>query len=247
MKPKIDQFSKQAVTYKKFRPTYPSNLYGYILDFVGERKACWDCGTGNGQVASVLAAHFEQVYATDISQKQIDQATLHSKIEYSIQSAEQTNFPDQTFDLIAVAQALHWFDHPAFELEVKRVAKPGAILATWGYNLLRINPQINALLDYFYKSTVGPYWHPRRKHVDNSYTDISFDLEPIAVTNEFSITVHWNLDQVQGYFNSWSSVQNYLIKNPGENPVDQLIADLKPRWKDQQIQFPLFLNLWRVG
>lgn len=39
-----------------------------------EQKNSWDCGTGNGQVACELAKIFENVFATDISQAQIDNA-----------------------------------------------------------------------------------------------------------------------------------------------------------------------------
>lgn len=74
MKDSKDLFSDQSKLYAKFRPTYPSLLYDWILDLIPGRTCAWDCGTGNGQVALRLASHFEQVIATDISQKQIDQA-----------------------------------------------------------------------------------------------------------------------------------------------------------------------------
>ena len=32
----------------------------------------WDCGTGNGQVAKILAGFFNEVQATDISQNQLE-------------------------------------------------------------------------------------------------------------------------------------------------------------------------------
>ncbi|MGZ8558369.1 MAG: methyltransferase domain-containing protein [Chitinophagaceae bacterium] len=67
------------------------------------------------------------MFATDISQQQIENAVQYDNIIYSVQPAEQTNFKNGSFDLIAVAQALHGFRFDDFYKEVNRVANPGAI------------------------------------------------------------------------------------------------------------------------
>ena len=69
-----DLFSKQAATYAQFRPNYPDDLFDFILQNVDNKQIAWDCATGNGQAAKVLAPHFDKIYATDISQKQLDNA-----------------------------------------------------------------------------------------------------------------------------------------------------------------------------
>ena len=40
---------------------------------------------------------------------------------------------NDTVDLVTVAQALHWYDMDRFNKEVKRVLKPGGVLAAYGY------------------------------------------------------------------------------------------------------------------
>lgn len=69
MKEIIDNFSNQFEIYKNYRPIYPDKLYDAILPFVKEKEQCWDCGTGNGQVALKLSNYFNKVYAKDISEK----------------------------------------------------------------------------------------------------------------------------------------------------------------------------------
>ena len=69
-----DLFSKQSDLYAKYRPTYPKELYDYIVSFVKEKDVAWDCATGNGQAAGVLANYFKKVIATDISAAQIERA-----------------------------------------------------------------------------------------------------------------------------------------------------------------------------
>jgi len=100
-----DLFSEQSKLYAQFRPTYPQELFDYILQFVEERKIARDCATGNGQAATVLAEHFEKVEASDISEAQISNAVKRENIEYHICPAEATPFSNDSFDLITVAQA----------------------------------------------------------------------------------------------------------------------------------------------
>src|SRR4028119_14246 len=115
-----DNFSALADQYSTFRPTYPIELYQYLMSLVRNRDAAWDCGTGNGQVAQELANYFTKVYATDISEAQIKNAVRKETIIYKVERAEKTSFSDNMFDLITVAQAIHWFDFDSFYGEVNR-------------------------------------------------------------------------------------------------------------------------------
>jgi ubiquinone/menaquinone biosynthesis C-methylase UbiE len=215
------------------------------MRFVVARNAAWDCATGNGQAAVLLAEHFELVQATDISEKQIANAQRHPRISYSIASGENSLFPDQSFDLITVAQAYHWFNFEAFESEAKRVLKPDGILAVWGYGLITCDDDsLNNLIKFFYENVVDPYWDPERKYVDEHYRTIPFPFDELP-GKEFFIEQSWNLDDLSGYFNTWSSVQHF-IADKGFNPVDELKSDLQKVWPAKEtllFQFPLFLRL----
>src|SRR5664279_4773068 len=101
-----DNFSKQSDLYSRFRPGYPGKLFDFLLPLVPDKKTAWDCGTGNGQVATKLAQYFNEVYATDLSSAQIKNAEKKGNIFYSVENAEATLFPDDKFDLITVAQAI---------------------------------------------------------------------------------------------------------------------------------------------
>lgn len=129
-----DHFSGHAANYRAFRPTYPPELFAFLASVVPRRELVWDCGTGNGQAAVVLAEHFARVFATDASAEQIANAEPHPKVEYAVAPAEKCPLPDASADLITVAQALHWFDHDRFFAEVRRVCKPGAVFAATCYS-----------------------------------------------------------------------------------------------------------------
>src|SRR5258706_5142103 len=127
-----DLFSSHASQYAAFRPTFPEELYDFVFSQVKNFDAAWDAGTGNGQVARDLSKKFKNVFATDISQKQIENAARAENICYSL-AGETTSFPENSLDLICVAQAIHWFDRDKFYADVTRVAKSKATIAVWGY------------------------------------------------------------------------------------------------------------------
>ena len=252
MKASQDNFSTQAHTYKKFRPTYPPGVYDELLRVTEglPRYRAWDCGTGNGQVAVELAKHYEQVIATDISQNQIDHAAIAPNIYYKLERAEQTSFPDDHFDLITVGQALHWFDFEAFEQEVRRVGRDGGVICVWGYGLLRINALINVHIDHFYTEIIGSYWNAERRHVDRAYESIPFNFPTIPMREDLAIEVKWTRDQFEGYLNSWSSVQHYIRQHAGENPVTGFISELASVWSADQVQairFPIFIKAGKIN
>ena len=141
-----DNFSRQANIYAKFRPSYPAELYEYLYSRCKNFENAWDCGTGNGQVATQLAQRFTQVYATDISQEQLHHAKPIDNVEYRATSAENSSLKDSCIDLITVAQAIHWFDFEKFFEEAGRIARKECILAYWAYDLPKIEAEIDEVL-----------------------------------------------------------------------------------------------------
>ncbi|MEJ5993587.1 class I SAM-dependent methyltransferase [Pedobacter sp. Du54] len=242
-----DNFSAQSSKYAKFRPTYPKALYDFLLHQVDQKQRAWDCATGNGQVAVELAKHFETVYATDISAKQLGEAPQLPNIHYKVEAAEHTDFGDHQFDLITVAQAIHWFNFEDFFLEVKRLLKPNGVFATFGYGLMKISPEIDTLVYHLYETILGSYWDTERKHIENGYLNIPFPFEEIE-SPRFEIITDWNFDQLIGYLETWSSLQHY-IKAKDKNPIEFVFEGLKKAWGEQQIRsihFPLILKVFKI-
>jgi ubiquinone/menaquinone biosynthesis C-methylase UbiE len=244
---KKDLFSAQAESYAAFRPAYPDELYQFIFNRVANRTNAWDCGTGNGQVAQVLCRHFENVDATDISSKQLEYAYRAKNITYQVCEAENTPFLESQFDLITVAQALHWFDFDRFYTEVRRVARHKGIVAVWGYTLCLVNNVIDECILDFYSNIVGPYWDAERRHIENEYRDIPFPFSA-EVFPEFFTKTEWTLGELVGFIRTWSATQKY-IREKKEDPVNGLIQELMPMWnpeKKKQIRFPIFGRLGTV-
>jgi SAM-dependent methyltransferase len=148
-----------------------------------------------------------------------------------------------------VAQALHWFDFERFYREVRRVAKPGGVLAAISYGEVRVEGAPDKVVSHFYHDIIGPFWPPERRYVDEGYRTVPFPFEEIEAT-AFAMQIDWNLEQLKGYLGTWSAVKEYEIKN-GKNPMDLVGAELQAAWSDpemlRRVSWPLSLRIGRVG
>lgn len=238
-----DNFSKQAATYAKFRPTYPRALYDFIFQHTSRFESAWDCGTGNGQVAQALATRFTRVYASDISTGQLARAPVLPNVQYALAPAENSGAPDADFDLVVVGQAVHWFDFERFYAEIDRVLHPNGLFVLFGYGLLRFNDVVlDAQIEYFYRDIVGPYWDAERQYIDDAYESLPFPYEKIVCPN-FDMHFEWEFEQLIGFLQSWSAVQHYE-KRHLSNPLEPLIDDFKVKWgseKTKTVHFPIFI------
>ncbi len=153
---------------------------------------------------------------------------------------------DSSVDLLTVAVAVHWFDFEKFYAEVKRVLKPGGIIAVWCYHIPTITPQVNAILEKYYKEILKGYWPERFHFVDERYKTLPFPFDKIK-SPEFEMTTEWNLDQLTGFLNSWSATKNYL-KATGQNPIAGIWDELNFAWGDQNLKRYLYWLLHiRIG
>lgn len=239
-----DLFSDKSEAYERYRPLYPKELVGYIESLVPRSSVVWDCGAGTGQMTRLLAPHFSRIEATDISAQQLDEAPMLPNVSYSVQSAEKTTFADHSFDLIVVAQAIHWFDFDQFYREVRRVLKPNGKLVITGYGLVRIDPLINQEIDAFYHS-IKNYWDPERRFLDDRYQTIPFPFYELD-TPSFSYEVSWNLDHFIQYLATWSAVKKMAQKSK-TGALEEFKSCLQPLWNASKVvTFPTLLRVGRL-
>ncbi len=243
-----DNFSAHSDAYARYRPVYPDAFFTYLQTLLQGRNNAWDCATGNGQAAQKLAPLFQQVYATDISQAQLNNALPAPNIRYSLHPAEATNFPADFFDLVLVAQAVHWFDFERFYAEVNRTAKPAAPIVIIGYGKLEAAPELDAIINHFYVNIVGPYWDKERRYLDEAYRTIPFPFEEIPPPS-FTMRHRWTLAHLTGYLQTWSAVKHYQNKT-GNNPLDLITDELQAAWGGEEkrmINFPLLLQIGKIN
>jgi len=227
-----DLFGGHAKLYALARPTYPDSLYDYLSNLCVHTNKVWDCATGNGQAAIPLAQRFRQVMATDINAQQIEAAKQASNIHYSVASAESTEFESNTFDMVCVAQALHWFDYEKFWPEVDRVLVAGGVFAAWGYDWTRIDFDVDFLLQENLVEPLKNFWNPKAKLLWGGYQAETVAFPYVAIESpQFTIELNWNLEQLFNYFLSWSALQAYIKQN-GTGLIENAKQQVMKKWGD---------------
>lgn len=242
-----DHFSSQSAAYAQYRPHYPAALFDWLADQAPTRTLAWDVATGNGQAALALAERFAAVVATEPSAAQLAKHVVRPNIDYRQEAAERASLADGSADLITVAQALHWFELPAFMAEAARVLRPGGVLAVWCYALFSCTPAIDALLGDFYHAGVGAYWPPERRWLEQGYAGLALPFPAIAAP-QLEMAQDWDLDALLGYLRTWSATQRYK-EDRGEDPLPALRARLETQWGDvrqrRRVVWPLTLHACR--
>jgi hypothetical protein len=241
-----DHFSGHAADYSRYRPVYPHALFEYLASIAPARERAWDCATGNGQAARVLAELFTEVVATDASSEQLALAPTHPRVAYRREPAEATSLEAASCDLVTVAQALHWLRWDEFYAEVRRTARPGAILAAWTYPLMRVDDRIDDILRTFHDETVGEYWPPERVLVDSGYAGIPFPFGELEAP-AFEMCCEWTAAQALGYVETWSAVRRFR-RARGRDPLAEVASDLEAAWGrgPRAVRWPLTLLIGLV-
>ncbi|HEX7802058.1 MAG TPA: class I SAM-dependent methyltransferase [Pseudoxanthomonas sp.] len=243
-----DHFSQVADAYANWRPTYPDALFDAITAVVPANASVWEPGCGSGQATCGLAVRFAQVFATDPSAAQIEQHWAKegevANVRVAVEPGEATSLADRSVGLVAVAQALHWFDRARFFAECERVLQPGGVLAAWTYQDMVFSEDLAPVAAAF-RTQIEPYWPSERAQVDAGYADYAWPF-PALPAPALWLTAEWNLPQLLGYLGSLSATARCRTAT-GRDPVQDHADALASAWGDPQreraMRWPLILHL----
>ncbi|MGB5760299.1 MAG: class I SAM-dependent methyltransferase [Acidimicrobiales bacterium] len=123
-------FSTDARRYDSARPAYHPELVQRFVDDFGAGRVL-EIAAGTGIFTGQLATHGIDIVA--IEPVEAMRAALTNNVpsvEVRTGTAEHLPIENASVDVVAVAQAFHWFDHlPALD-EIHRVLQPGGHLVT---------------------------------------------------------------------------------------------------------------------
>ncbi len=247
-RPETPDFSGVAKEYASSRPGYPTDLFDWLATTVKKHDRAWDVATGSGQAAWGLVEHFDQIVATDVSPAQLQHARPHPRIDYRVAPAEQSGLPAESVDLVVVAAAIHWFDLPRFYEEVRRVIRPGGVLAAWTYHVAYVSPPLDDILLPFYRDVVSSYFPEGARLVDVRYTGLELPGTELC-TPSFNVSMRWTPAQVLSFIRTWSGVQAFIAAN-NEDPLTKLVGPIEAAFGGsdavREISWPLYVRAARL-
>ncbi|WP_244472625.1 SAM-dependent methyltransferase [Methylobacterium sp. Leaf89] len=174
-----------------------------LADAAPGQYVALDCTCGTGQLSVLLADRFEHVIAADASAAQVAPARPHARVAYSVAPAERSGQP------AARAASCRSRRQPTgsnFRPSTPR-CDGSRILALITYWVLHIDDAaIDAVTQRFYGGTLGPYWPPKRRHVEDGYRMLPFPFPAVAMP-ELAIRLSWGRSELIGYTETWSAVR----------------------------------------
>ena len=236
----IATFDLHSEQYARYRPQYPDMLFRWLQAAAPNHLRVWDCATGTGQAAGKLALLFDRVDACDINHSQLEAAERLANVFYLECPVEQSPYGDAVFDLITVAQSLHWFDFPRFWPQVERTLKPGGVFAAWGYDWFQVSPEVDDAMRFF-RAIIEPFWSSCSQLLWDGYRNVGMPL-PALDAPRYQITMQWNLEQLLGYLNTWSATK-LCVQSLGGHVLNDARQRLARGWGDastvQRVVMPL--------
>ena len=126
----VDYFTRVKADY----------LIDLIADHSGDPKkvSVLDVGCGVGNYHKLIVDRVGMVTGVDVSESCIEVAKKHNpQVNYQAYEGERLPFPDATFDVAFTVCVMHHVppaQWPLFTTEMKRVLKPGGMVAVFEHN-----------------------------------------------------------------------------------------------------------------
>lgn len=199
-------FGKTAADYGKHRAGFPAEFFDR-LEAMGTLQAgtrTLDLGTGTGTVARSLAQRGCESIGLDRSAPLMEEARRIDReagvtVEYVEAAAEDTGFPEASFDLVIAGQCWHWFDRRRAASEARRIVKPGGHLVIAHFDWIPLPDNVADLTEKLIEKH-NPKWklgggigiHPR------NLTDMALAGFHLLETFSFDLDVPYSHEAWRG-------------------------------------------------
>ena len=248
-----------ATAYGLFRPVYPLSVSQIILSYMDSNhcsgyEQAVDVCCGSGQSTMLLSPLFKNVCGYDNSPAQISQAkskheTAEGNVTFEIGDAHFLPVESSSVDLLTCAMGWHWLAPEMFYSEAKRVLKPKGCIAVYGYNMkVRDNTLVGSLIETFVMELIQKECvNEQALGTLNEYKDLILPFSKTQRIN-FHLPQRVSIDQLFGFFESFSSYRAYCNKFPENDFLEILRKEFEysGQWSGDTVQeftYPGFMIL----
>ena len=146
-----ERFGRRVESYVRSRPSYPSAVVD-LLELECGLTPGWevaDIGSGTGILSRLFLDRGCRVYGVEpnVEMRRAGEALLATyRLFTSVDgTAEETDLPSESVDMIAAGQAYHWFDTHACRREFSRILRPGGwVVLIWNDRRKQGSPFLEA-------------------------------------------------------------------------------------------------------
>ncbi len=198
-------WGKTSADYAKFRDIYPDEFYQKIisLNICTKGQTVLDLGTGTGVLPRNLYKYGANFIGADISENQICYAKKLSEgknldIDYVVASAENFDFPDETFDVVTACQCFWYFNNEIAIPKIYNVLKKDGhfaiLVMAWLPGESDIAKKSEELVLKYNPSWQGANW-TRKPIITTEWAGDMFEIED---TVNFDVNVNFTPENWHG-------------------------------------------------
>lgn len=171
-------FDTVASTYEKLRPGYVEELYQALFDYIpiNENSNVVEVGSGGGQATAPMlqtGCRLTAVeYGEQFSELLKDKFREYKNFSVITGKFEDTEFADNSYDLVFSATAFHWVPEKVGYEKVFSMLKNGGVFARFANHPYRDkgNPALSVQIDEIYDEYYNTY-HNKKREVLTEYTE----------------------------------------------------------------------------
>jgi SAM-dependent methyltransferase len=222
-----ERFTDRVESYRRYRPGYPAAALAWIAvrTDLGPGSVVADVGAGTGILTASLlelGCAVRAVEPNDAMRAALVEA-LGDRADLTVHAgrAEDTGLPDDSVDLVAAAQAFHWFDAERSRAEFRRILRPPRHVALlWNDRRLAGDPFMVG-----YEEVLAGHCPEYRTVRWNDATED--DIEPFFAPDTMEIHVEDNSQWLD-----WDALHGRLLSSsyvprPGTPAHDALMKDMR--------------------
>jgi ubiquinone/menaquinone biosynthesis C-methylase UbiE len=183
------RFTGRVESYRRFRPTYPAEVVDLLRQecSLNPGSHIADIAAGTGLLTEIfLAAGFSVTAVEPNAEMREACAALlpqYPRLSIVAATAEATNLPDRSIDLITVAQAMHWFHLDPARAEFTRILRPGGGCAVIYNNRRLSGDPFHDAYERFLLDFGIDYGAVKQQHVGRKRLAQFFSPSPMTCTS----------------------------------------------------------------
>ena len=200
---------KASQDYAKYRDIYPNEFYETIhsLGICTNGQKVLDLGTGTGVIPRNMYHYGAKFTGTDISENQIIIAremseALNMDINYAVASAEDLNYPKESFDAVTACQCYFYFTPSIAAEKIADVLKTNGKLAFmymgWLPNESKIAAKSEELVLRYNPNWTGKGDYRHEIYIADEYLDY-FNIEKSMI---FDVSIPFTYESWNGRMKS---------------------------------------------